>query len=140
MAQTIDGPRLAVVVVVDQMRTDYLETFRGNWRGGFARLFAEGAYFEQSEYPYLNTVTCPGHATIGTGTFPHTHGMVLNGWYDRASNATVTCTEDTGARDISYGREAKSGNSAHRLLVPTLADELRAQRPGARRDGGHMGR
>ena len=131
-AQAPQSPRLVVIVAVDQMRTDYLETFRAHWRGGFARLLREGAFFEQGEYPYLNTVTCAGHSTIGTGTLPHTHGMVLNGWYDRAHKASVTCTEDAGALDISYGREAKTGNSAQRLLVPTLADELRAQRPGAR--------
>ena len=80
----------------------------------------------------MNTVTCAGHATIGTGTFPHTHGMVLNGWYDRERKASVTCTEDAEARHISYGREARSGNSARLLQAPTLADEMRAQRPGTR--------
>jgi predicted AlkP superfamily pyrophosphatase or phosphodiesterase len=131
-AQNPGAPKLVVVVVVDQMRADYLETFRPSWRAGLQKLLGEGAYFEHAEYPYMNTVTCAGHATIGTGTFPHTHGMVLNGWYDRERKASVACTDDSDARHISYGREARSGNSAKLLLAQTLADEMRTQRPGAR--------
>ncbi len=126
-AQAPVTPRLVVVLVADQMRNDYLDTFRTHWKGGLHRLLTEGAYFDHAEYPYLNTVTCPGHATIGTGTLPKTHGMVLNGWWDRTKKASVACTEDAEARDISYGREARSGNSGNSLRVPTLADELRAR-------------
>src|SRR5262245_536180 len=131
-AQTPGAPKLVVIVVIDQMRADYLETFRSSWRAGLQKLLGDGAYFEHAEYPYMNTVTCAGHATIGTGTFPRTHGMVLNGWYDRERKASVACTDDADARHISYGREARSGNSAKLLLASTLADEMRAQRPGAR--------
>ena len=31
------------------------------------KLLRDGAVFENGAYPYLNTVTCAGHATIGTG-------------------------------------------------------------------------
>src|SRR5688500_2287629 len=105
------APRLVVILVVDQMRTDYLQTFAQRWRGGVRLLLDEGAYFEQAEYPYLNTVTCAGHATIGTGTFPHTHGMILNGWWDRERRAQVTCAGDAEATHVTYGRRASSGSS-----------------------------
>lgn len=131
-AQAPAAPKLAVILVIDQMRADYLETFRSSWKAGFQRLMTEGAYFDHAEYPYMNTVTCAGHATIGTGTYPHTHGMTLNGWYDREAKGSVACTDDAKARHISYGREARSGNSARLLLAPTFADELREQKPGAR--------
>ena len=131
-AQTSNAPRLVVMLVVDQMRADYLEAPKVPWRGGFQRFANEGAVFEHGEYPYLNTVTCAGHATIGTGTYPKTHGMVLNGWYDRERKASTACTDDGEARHISYGREARSGTSGRLLLAPTLADELRGQKPGTR--------
>jgi len=67
--------------VVDQMRADYLDVFANRWKRGFATLRSEGAVFDRAEYPHINTVTRPGHATIGTGTFPHVHGMILNGWW-----------------------------------------------------------
>jgi predicted AlkP superfamily pyrophosphatase or phosphodiesterase len=126
------APRLVVILVVDQMRTGYLDLEKAHWRGGFRRLLTDGAFFEHAEYPYMNTVTCAGHATIGTGAFPKTHGMVLNAWWDRERKASVACTDDPESRHISYDREARSGNSAKALLAPTLADELRSQKPGAR--------
>jgi predicted AlkP superfamily pyrophosphatase or phosphodiesterase len=125
-------PRLAVILVVDQMRADYLEISRTSWRAGFKRLLAEGAVFEHGEYPYMNTVTCAGHATIGTGTFPHTHGMTLNAWYDRGRRASVSCTDDPDSPLVSYGGAGRLGTSGKLLLAPTLADELRTQHPDAR--------
>ena len=124
--------RLIVIVVVDQMRADYLTRFDRHWRGGFRVLLDKGLVFERTRYPYLNSVTCAGHATIGTGTLPHTHGMVLNAWWHREERRTLGCTEDPKSPGLSYGRAARTGESAVRLLVPTLADELRTQHPGAR--------
>jgi predicted AlkP superfamily pyrophosphatase or phosphodiesterase len=126
------GPRLIVLVVVDQLRADYLTTYGHRWRSGFRTLIEEGAYFPRAEYPYLNTVTCPGHATIATGTFPRTHGIILNRWWHRDERRTWNCTDDETTMPITYGGPSKLGNSAKRLLVPTLADQLRTQKPGAR--------
>jgi hypothetical protein len=125
-------PRLLVLLVADQMRADYFTEYRGRWRSGIRRLLDEGAWFTRAEYPYLNTATCAGHVTIGTGALPRTHGIILNRWWDRDEQRAVTCTDDSASPQVSYGAPAPSGNSARRLLVPTLGDELRAQRPGAR--------
>jgi predicted AlkP superfamily pyrophosphatase or phosphodiesterase len=125
-------PRLIVIFVVDQMRADYLDVFANRWKRGFATLRSEGAVFDRAEYPYMNTVTCPGHATIGTGTFPHVHGMILNGWWDRTRRAPVSCTDDASSPAISYGEQTKSTFSGRLMRVPTFADELRMQRPGSR--------
>ena len=125
-------PKLLVIVVVDQLRADYLQRFDRHWRGGFRTLLDEGLVFDNARYPYLSTITCPGHSTIGTGALPHTHGMVSNGWWDREARRVVGCTADPASPDISYGRPVRFGNSAVHLLVPTLADELRMQKPEAR--------
>ena len=73
-------PKLVVVLVVDQMRADYVDKFLGQWTGGLKRLVEEGAWFRDAAYPYAATETCVGHATISTGAFPATHGMVANAW------------------------------------------------------------
>jgi predicted AlkP superfamily pyrophosphatase or phosphodiesterase len=125
-------PKLLVVLVVDQMRADYLQRFDRHWRGGFRTLLDKGLVFDNARYPYLSTVTCAGHSTIGTGALPHTHGMISNGWWSRDDHRLVGCTADPAAPDLSYGRPVRLGNSAVHLLVPTLADELRMQKPGAR--------
>jgi predicted AlkP superfamily pyrophosphatase or phosphodiesterase len=126
------GPRLTVVLVVDQMRADYLTAFAPRWRAGFRTLLSRGTSFTHAEYPYWNTITCAGHASIATGTLPRTHGMILNRWWDRAERRIVNCNDDPQATPLSYQRPAAAGSSGKRLLVTTFADELRAQRPGAR--------
>jgi predicted AlkP superfamily pyrophosphatase or phosphodiesterase len=124
------APRLYVIVSVDQMRADYLERYGHMWTKGLRRLVDGGASFTQSTYAYMNTVTCAGHATIGTGTNPATHGMVLNQWFDRESQRLAPCTDDPGAPllpVVGPAADGTAGNSGRRLLVPTFADELRAQ-------------
>ena len=61
-------PKLVVLISVDQMRGDYIDRFQHQWTKGLKRLVAEGAWFRQADYPYYNTVTCAGHASISTGT------------------------------------------------------------------------
>jgi predicted AlkP superfamily pyrophosphatase or phosphodiesterase len=127
-----DSPRLLVTVVVDQLRADYLQVFNKHWRNGFRTLLDQGMVFENARYPYLVTVTCAGHATIGTGALPHRHGMVNNTWWQRKERALTGCSADPATTDITYGRPIRLGNSATHLLTPTLADELRAQKAGSR--------
>lgn len=130
-AQAPAGPRLLVVLVVDQMRHDYLDRMAPLWTRGLKRLITEGAVFEQSFYPYLQTVTCAGHATIGTGSFPATHGIILNAWWRGTGSAP--CTEDSSVRPVGYEPDPEAvGHSAIELRVPTLADRLRAVSPSSR--------
>src|SRR5690349_21312087 len=82
-------PKLVVVLVVDQMRGDYPVRYAGVLDKGLRRLTTEGAWFRHAAYPYMNTVTCVGHSTIGTGSFPYKHGMVQNVWFDRESGHQV---------------------------------------------------
>ena len=122
-----EGPKLLVLLVVDQFRADYVETYGRQWSGGLRRLIDNGAWFTEAAYPYLNTVTCAGHATISTGTYPSTHGMIGNEWWDRALSQEVRCTFDPDAEVVSYGIPQQPGESPNRLLIPTLSDELRLQ-------------
>jgi predicted AlkP superfamily pyrophosphatase or phosphodiesterase len=117
--------RLVVLLVVDQMRTEYIETLGPRFTGGFRRLLDEGAWFRNAAFPYLNTVTCAGHATIGTGALPYRHGMVLNAWWDRAGERLNPCTTDGSVSNIGYMGTPAGGDSAAALLVPPLAEQLR---------------
>jgi predicted AlkP superfamily pyrophosphatase or phosphodiesterase len=127
-------PKLVVLLVVDQMRGDYIDKFVGQWSGGLKRLVQEGAWFREAAYPYAATETCVGHSTISTGALPATHGMVANAWWDRDSEKMVTCTFDPKANNIAYGgATTPGGDSARRMLVPAFAEELRLQSGGATR-------
>jgi predicted AlkP superfamily pyrophosphatase or phosphodiesterase len=129
---TTTRPKLVVLLVVDQFRADYVEKFRQQWNGGLKRLMEQGAWFREAAYPYAATLTCVGHATISTGAFPATHGIVGNTWWDREQGKVVTCTSDLTVRNIGYGASVKGGDSAWRLQVPTFANELRFQTSDAR--------
>jgi arylsulfatase A-like enzyme len=120
-------PKLVVILVADQMRTDYLERYSGKFTGGLRRLTQEGAWFQRAAYPYLNTITCAGHSTIGTGTFPYRHGMILNAWFDRKTRKSTECTDDERAHEVSYIGLTGPGDSGRRIQVPTLADRIRDQ-------------
>jgi predicted AlkP superfamily pyrophosphatase or phosphodiesterase len=127
-------PKLVVLIVVDQMRGDYVDKFRGQWTGGLKRLVQEGAWFRNAAYPYAATETCVGHATISTGAFPATHGMIANAWWDRESQKLVTCTSDPAVKNSAYaGGATRGGDSAWRMRVPAFSDELRFQSGGAAR-------
>jgi Type I phosphodiesterase / nucleotide pyrophosphatase len=121
------APKLIVLIVVDQMRGDYVDRFQHEWTGGFHRLLTEGARFTHADYPYFNTVTCAGHATISTGAYPAAHGMIEDSWFDRRTATNVECTDDETTKVVSYGSPVKGlGKSAARMRVPALADVMRA--------------
>jgi predicted AlkP superfamily pyrophosphatase or phosphodiesterase len=127
-------PKLVVVIVVDQMRADYVDKFRGQWSGGLKRLVDEGAWFRSAAYPYAATETCVGHSTISTGAFPTHHGMVANSWWDRDEQKMVTCTSDPNVKNTAYaGGTTNGGDSAWRMLLPSYAEELKFQTGGATR-------
>jgi predicted AlkP superfamily pyrophosphatase or phosphodiesterase len=127
-------PKLVVMIVVDQMRGDYVDKFRGQWTGGLKRLVEEGAWFREAAYPYAATETCVGHATISTGAFPAAHGMIANAWWGRDQQKMVTCTSDPNAKNVAYaGGSTKGGDSAVRMQLPSFAEELKFQTGGATR-------
>ncbi|MFN7915226.1 MAG: alkaline phosphatase family protein [Vicinamibacterales bacterium] len=121
------APKLVVLIVVDQMRADYVERFKDNWSSGLRRMVDEGAWFTRANYPYLNTVTCAGHATVATGAYPHTHGILGNTWFDRTRASVIPCTDDPRARVVSYNKDAGSRTGPGNLLVPSLADQMRGK-------------
>ena len=127
-------PKLIVLLVVDQMRGDYVDKFRSQWTAGLKRLVDQGAWFRNAAYPYAATETCVGHSTISTGAFPATHAMVANSWWDRESQKTVTCTADPKAKNVGYaGASPKGGDTAWRMELPSFAEELKFQTNGATR-------
>ena len=129
------APKLVVLIAVDQLRGDYLERYGARFTGGLKRLTTEGAWFQKAMYPYLNTVTCAGHATIATGTLPYRHGLILNQIYDRAAKQSPYCTADAAVKDFSFNGlpPPAVGNSPAMLLVPTLHPRCQSIAPTSRR-------
>lgn len=122
------APKLVVLLVIDQMRADYVDRFIKDWTGGLKRLATEGAWFVNTNYPYLTTTTCAGHSTISTGSYPRSHGIIQNQWWDRDRRKMMTCTEDPKTPGIGYSAVAPKGDSAWRQERQTFADVMRDKR------------
>jgi hypothetical protein len=122
-------PRLVIILVVDQLRGDYLDRYRADFKGRGFRLFLDkGAYFEDCYYDYANTKTAPGHATLGTGAYTDGHGIAANSWWDLNRNKTrpVTSVEDDRYRILGAIHPGKEpGASPLNLRASTVGDSLR---------------
>lgn len=116
-------PKLAVVIVVDQMRYDYLIRYAGYFNHGFAKLINDGAYFTEASHDHAFTSTAAGHATISTGTFPSKHGIVLNNYYEHSSKKFVYSCGDSTAKIL--GIPDKEGISPLRLMRNGISDWLK---------------
>lgn len=146
-ARIAEPVRLAVLVVFDQLRGDFLERWAELFGpDGFRRLQREGAWFVHCHYPYGVTTTGPGHASILTGTCPDRHGIVNNNWYEDGEEVyCATSTRyrlvpapvnpnETGDESAAVGgkpRPPRAG-TPERLLTETVGDVLRAVHPRSR--------
>src|SRR4051812_35056132 len=120
-------PRLVVVVVVDQMRADYLDRFAPLFHGGFARFIHDGTVFTEARHDHSGTETSPGHATLSTGTFPSHSGIIANNWYDRTEARVVYSVDDSSVTIGGHPREL--GRSPRRLLTDALGDWVKRASP-----------
>ena len=134
----IVGPskvKLAVLVVFDQMRGDYIVRWKSHFPpGGFRRLMDDGCWFSQCYYPYATTTTGPGHASILCGTTPAVTGIINNDWYDRSAGTMVYCASTerylpiTSSTGVLRGTTAKHDEKTQRLRHARADDRGFARR------------
>ena len=117
--QPISPPSLILLITVDQFRGDYLDRFGSQLHGGLARL-ARGAWFTNAHHDHAITETAPGHATLLSGRFPRSTGIMANrvGVEDEASPL--------------IGEPGAPGASPRRFRGTTLVDWLKAKDPQSR--------
>lgn len=113
-------PTLVVLITIDQFRADYLTRWRGQLRGGLARLVRGGAVFTDAHQDHAITETAPGHATLLSGRFPRSTGIMMNS----------VGVGDAESPLIAGG--AGAGASPRRFAGTTLVDWLRARDPRSR--------
>jgi arylsulfatase A-like enzyme len=113
-AQSGKKPTLVVLVTIDQFRADYLDRFGRQMDGGIARLMRGGATFTDAHHDHGITETAPGHATLLSGRFPRSTGIMMNS----------IGVADTSAPLLAGGYG--TGASPKRFNGTTLADWLRS--------------
>jgi predicted AlkP superfamily pyrophosphatase or phosphodiesterase len=121
-------PKLVVVLVLDQFRGDYLDRYRDDFKtaNGFNLFLKRGAYFTDCYYDYGNTMTAPGHSTIGTGAYTNGHGISLNDWWDlkRSTTHAISSVEDERYAIVGDPDSKEVGASPLNELASTLGDEV----------------
>ncbi len=112
-ARAATRPSLIVLIVIDQFRADYLQRFGSQMTGGLARLMRGGAWFTDAHHDHAITETAPGHATLLSGRFPRSTGIMMNS----------IGVEDETAPLLANGYGP--GASPRRFVGTTLADWMR---------------
>lgn len=117
-------PRLTVVVMVDGMTQDNLNTMRPYWSAGGLRLLDEEAFQTTATFPHQ---VYGGHettATLMTGTTPSHHSIMANQYFNRTERKPVPILYDEQTSGI--------GSSIHisprKILSTTITDEWRMTR------------
>jgi len=83
-------PKLFVLIVAEQFRSDYLSRFTNQFTaGGFRRLMDDGAFFPDCRLA-SSSFSSTGIATIATGAYPEAHGIIAESWYDPDSKKIVS--------------------------------------------------
>lgn len=113
------APTLVVLVTVDQLLPEYFDRYGPQLQGGLARLWRGGAVFTRAYQDHANTETAPGHASILSGRFPRSTGIVQN----------AAGVQDPQAPLIGGGGP---GASPFRFRGSTLIDWLRLKDPRTR--------
>lgn len=119
LAQSAPKPTLVVHLTIDQMRPDYLSRFDKQLVGGLARLYRNGAVFENAYQDHAITETAPGHSATLSGRFPRSTGITTN----------TLGVQDDRAPLLGGGGP---GASPFRFRGTTLIDWMRVADPRSR--------
>lgn len=112
-------PKLIVLLIAEQFRSDYLDLF-SNFLvpGGFRRLMDDGAYFPGCQMA-ASTFTSGGLATLSTGAYPQLHGIVADTWYDRTARKPVPATPQA-LQATTIADQFAAADPENRIFVSAL--------------------
>lgn len=120
-------PRLVVSILIDQLRSDYMEAFSPLYGDrGFKRLLQEGRIYTQAEYPFNRPDRASATACLYAGAPPYDNGIVGTLWMDRSTLRPVYCVDDAAWR----GNLTTEATSPKHLGVSTIVDELKVATEG----------
>ncbi len=119
-----------VAVVIDQLSSETLLRLLPalDPDGLLTAAVTRGTFFERSVYPYINTLTAPGHAAIFTGAPPSGSGIGGNEEWDAQAGVAVPTVHSPG--DTVFGHDGMTVGPI-RLQQKTVAQMLKQQTGGA---------
>lgn len=114
------APRLVVSIYIDQLRTDYLETYSPLYGpDGLAKLLKQGMVYSNGAFNYSPVDRASAIASVQTGTSPYYHGITAQEWLNRETLRPQHCV-----------RDGKFVLSPVHLETSTLGDELKVATDG----------
>lgn len=117
-----ERPTLVVGIVIDQLRTDYLELLQSKFSGrGFNRLINNGAYFKNVKYSVDVNDPTVSTAIIFTGAYPHINGISSSKIFDTKTQRPVPILTD----HEKIGNFTDETFSPAAMQVSSMADEVR---------------
>lgn len=120
-------PKLVVGIMVDQLRTDYLENLKDMMgSGGFRRLMDQGVFFKDIDYNVSPGDASSASAVVQTGTYPRVNGVTGAMIYDPVSKTLKPVFNDP-----SYiGNFTSETYSPAALRVNSITDEISVESRG----------
>ena len=120
-------PKLLVGIMVDQLRTDYIEDLREMLgEGGFRRLMDEGVYFTDVDFKVPGGDAASASAIIQTGSYPKQNGISSSLVFDPNTNTLKSVFND----EAYIGNFTSETYSPSALRVTTLTDEITIENKG----------
>lgn len=120
-------PKLVVGIVVDQLRTDYLETLKDMMgQGGFKRLMDNGVYFKDIDFGVKGGDAASASAIIQTGEYPRYTGITGAMVFDPATKTLKPIFTD----ETYIGNFTSETFSPNALRVTTITDEMEIENRG----------
>jgi hypothetical protein len=92
-------PRVIALFVLDGARADYFDTY-ADVLPTLSRLRAEGAWFSRTHITSVPTLTAVGHANLGTGAEPSTHGLAVNNLFNRVTSKAQEAYDQLDPREM----------------------------------------
>lgn len=114
-------PKLVVGIMVDQLRTDYLEYLQSLFgEKGFKRLMKDGVYMRDVDFKAKGLDAVSATAMAFTGNYPGATGVPAANIYSPHSKRTVAPLEDASA----IGNFTTETYSPAALRLSTISDEV----------------
>lgn len=114
-------PKLVVGIVIDQLRTDYLQYLESLFgESGFRRLMNEGLFLKQVDFNADVNDPVASTAIIYTGNYPMVNGISSSVIYDSSERREMESLSDKG----SLGHFTSEALSPANLRISTISDEL----------------
>lgn len=120
-------PKLVVGIMVDQLRTDYIETLKELLGDkGFKKLMRDGAYFRNIDFAVAQTDVASGTAMVYTGNYPSKNGVSASSVYNPQSMKSESALNDPDA----IGNFTTETFSPRNILLSTISDEVKIDGAG----------